>query len=201
MNRLLSRCQLLLLWSLIPLAASAQEEGEQKVHAAGLGFSFSSGQSVFFSWSSDPFQTSHMYLAAGVHIEEEGIPQTYWNPYLQRYERTSSQTYYLELGLGWRRLLFREQMAGGLFPHLVIEGGGSGYLARPGRLRNYFRETTLHWAPYLQAGAGVSIFTGEVIYRVEGGYFAVFSYLPKEEFPPYGGAFVKIHISSAQKPR
>lgn len=196
---------LFLFWVLLPLMAGAQES-EKKVHDAGLGFSFSSkGQSLFFARSTNPFHTNHTYLAAGFHIEEEGGGPGYYDPYGYSdpyyYRPRASQDYYLELGWGWRRLWFRESMAGAFLPHSVIEGGASGYVARFGRLRSLFRETSLCWVPYLQAGFGASVYTGTAIYRIEMGYLSTLSYLPKGAFPEYQGAYLKIVVSSGQKPR
>jgi len=199
MNTMRRYSLLFLFWVMLPLTADAQED-DKKVHDAGIGFSFSSGQSLFFTRSTNPFHTNHTYLTVGLHIEEEGIGVTYYDYYWGTYERNAIQRYYLELGWGWRRLWFRESMAGGFLPHSVIEGGASGYIARLGRLRNYFREATLRWAPYLQVGLGASIHTGTAIYRIEMGYLSTF-HLPESLFPGYGGAYLKIVISSGQKPR
>ncbi len=197
----LRRYRLLFLFGiLLPLTAGAQES-DKKVHAAGIGFSFSSGQSLFYTRSTNPFNTNHTYLAAGFHIEEEGIGVTIYDPWYGSVKLSGSQAYYLESGLGWRRLWFRESMAGGFLPHTSIEGGASGYIARIGPWRDYFRGTTLHWAPYVQAGLGASIHTGTSIYRVEMGYFYTLPLLPEDVFPPYGGAYLKMVISSGQKPR
>lgn len=190
---------LFLFWVLMPLMVGAQDS-DKKVHDAGIGFSFSSGQSLFYTRSTNPFRTNHTYLAAGFHIEEEGIGITYLD-YWGNPQRSAKQAYYLELGYGWRRLWFRESMAGGFLPHSVIEGGASGYVARLGRLRNYLRETTLRWAPYLQAGLGASIHTGMAIYRIEMGYLSTFSHFPESLFPGYDGIYLKMVISSGQKPR
>ncbi len=187
-----------LFWIMLPLMAGAQEN-DKKVHDAGIGFSFSSGQSLFLTRSTNPFHTNHTYLAAGFHIEEEGFP--IYDPWLGTYERYAPNTYYLELGWGWRRLWFRESMAGAFLPHTVIEGGASGYVARFGRLRSLFREASLRWVPYLQAGFGASIYTGTVIYRVEMGYLSTLRLLPKDIFPPYESAYLKVIVSSGQKPR
>jgi len=196
-----------LFWILLPLMAGAQENDE-KVHDTGIGFSFSSGQSLFFTRSTNPFHTNHTYLAAGFHIEGEGSGPGYYDPYGYNdsyyYKSQTSQDYYLELGWGWRRLWFRESMASGFLPHTVIEGGASGYIASLGRLRSLFREASLRWVPYLQAGLGGSIYTGTVIYRIEMGYLSTIStlsYLPKGAFPEYQGAYLKIVVSSGQKPR
>ncbi len=188
-----------LLCVLLPLMVGAQDEG-QKVHTAGLGFSFSSGQSLFYTRAANPYRTNHTYLAAGFHIEEEGIGIPYYSSW-GTVERNAIQRYYLELGWGWRRLWFQESMAGGFFPHTSIEGGASGYVAQSGRLRSFFRETSLRWVPYLQAGFGATIYTGTIIYCVELGYLSTLSYLPEETFPEYQGAYLKIVISSGQKPR
>ncbi|UCH63838.1 MAG: hypothetical protein JSU77_05180 [Fidelibacterota bacterium] len=190
----------LLFWILMPLMVGAQDSDE-KVHDAGIGFSFSSGQSLFFIRSTNPFRTNHTYLTAGFHIEEEGIGVTYYNYTWGTYERRAKQRYYLEMGWGWRHLWFRESMAGGFLPHSVIEAGASGYIARLGRLRYYFQEATLHWEPYLQAGLGASIHTGTAIYRIEMGYLSTFSFFSGSLFPGYGGVYLKVVISSGQKPR
>lgn len=192
-----------LFWVLLPLMAGAQES-DKKVHDAGIGFSFSSGQSLFLTRSTNPFHTNHTYLAAGFHIEGEDGGPGYYDPYGYYYKPPTSRDYYLELGWGWRRLWFRESMAGGFLPHTVIEGGASGYVARFGRLRSFFREASLFWVPYLQAGLGGSVYTGTAIYRIEMGYLrtiSTLSYLPKGAFPEYKGAYLKIVISSGQKPR
>ena len=67
-----------LFWILLPLMAGAQES-DKKVHDAGIGFSFSSGQSLFYTRSTNPFHTNHTYLAAGFHIEEEGYSYGYYS--------------------------------------------------------------------------------------------------------------------------
>ncbi|MFB0515622.1 MAG: hypothetical protein ACETWG_03350 [Candidatus Neomarinimicrobiota bacterium] len=200
MNSIRLRDLRFLICVLLPLMASGQDSG-RKIHDAGLGFSFSSGQSLFYTRATNPYEAHHTYMAAGFHIEEEGIGLTYYNWYLDRYERTAKQTYYLELGWGWRHLWFQEKMAGGFFPHTVLEGGASGYFAQFGRLRTFFREMSLRWVPYVQAGVGASVYTGSVIYRIEIGYLSTLSYLPEGEFPEYEGAFLKMVISSGQKPR
>jgi len=192
-----------LFWVLLPLMAGAQES-DKKVHDAGIGFSFSSGQSLFLTRSTNPFHTTHTYLAAGFHIEGEGGGPGYYDPYGYYYKPQTSKDYYLELGCGWRRLWFRESMAGTFLPHTVIEGGASGYVARFGRLRSLFREASLRWVPYLQAGLGGSVYTGTAIYRIEMGYLSTIStlsYLPKGAFPEYQGVYLKIVVSSGQKPR
>jgi len=200
MNSIRRRCLQYLFCILVPLTVGAQDN-DRKIHSTGVGFSFSSGQSLFFIRETNPFRTNHTYLAAGFHIEEEGIGLTVYDYRFDRYERFGTQIYYLEFGWGWRRLWFQESLAGGFFPHTGVEGGASGYISQFGKLRNFFRETSLCWVPYLQAGVGASIYTGVVIYRVEMGYLTTLSYLPKEVFPEYHGAYMKIVISSGKKPR
>ncbi|UCH10916.1 MAG: hypothetical protein JSU61_03250 [Fidelibacterota bacterium] len=190
----------LLICGLLPLGSSAKDK-EAKVHDAGLGFSFSSGQSIFFTRATNPFKTNHTYLSGGIHLEEEGLGVTYYNYYLGQYERRSEQTYFLELGGGWRHLWFQDKLAGGFFPHTVIEGGASGYFAQFGRLRNLFKATSLRWVPYVQAGIGASIYTGTIIYRIEMGYLSTLPTLDEDVFPKYQGAFLKVIASSGQKPR
>ncbi|UCD38530.1 MAG: hypothetical protein JSW54_03370 [Fidelibacterota bacterium] len=190
----------LLFMFLVPVIGSSQES-DTKVHDAGLGFAFSSGQSIFYTRATNPFQTNHLYYSLGVHLEQEGIGITYYDYTLGDYATTSKQVYYLELGSGWRRHWFEDNLAGGFFPHTVIEAGLSGYLAQYGSLRKYFRETAFKWDPYIQIGAGISVFTGPAIYRIEMGYLSTLATLPVDVFPRYEGVFLKIVISSGQKPR
>ena len=184
---------------LLPITSSATED-EPKVRDAGLGFSMSSGQSIFYTRSVNPFNTNHHYFAGGFHLESDGIPVVYYDAWGYPVTR-SKQVYFLELGGGWRHLWFQDQLAGGFFPHTMLEGGVSGYFAQFGRLRNLFREASLRWVPYVQAGVGASIYTGSIIYRIEAGYLTTLRTLPRDVFPEYQGAFLKIIISSGQKPR
>jgi hypothetical protein len=92
-------------------------------------------------------------------------------------------------------------LAGGFFPHTILEGGASGYFAQFGRLRNFLKETSVRWVPYVQAGIGASVYTGTVIYRIEMGYLSTLSDLLKIDFPEYQGVFIKVIVSSGQKPR
>ena len=45
------------------------------------------------------------------------------------------------------------------------------------------------------------IHTGTVIYRIEMGYLSTFSHFPESLFPGYDGVYLKMVISSGQKPR
>lgn len=186
--------------------ANAQDgdQADQKIRDAGFGFSFSSGQSLFYSRATNPFHTNHTYLSLGFHQEEQGISLPIINPVTGRIERNTTSKYYLELGLGWRHLWFRESLAGGFFPHTVLEVGTSGYLARGGSLGKFFRETSFRWTPLLQAGLGASVYTGIAIYRIEMGYQVALNlnnYFPADFFPVYQGMYIKMIYSSGQKPR
>ena len=189
------------------LSAAANEDQERKVKDSGLGFSLSSGQSIFFSQSFKPLDTRHGYYTLGFHIEEKGIGIWYYDPYLGRYERTSKQVYYLEFGYGRRRLWFQDKMAGEFLPHSSFEVGASAYIKRVGKLAEFFKDASLVWDPYVQLGFGASIFTGHAIYRVEMGYLCTLStldwtsYLSESTFPGYEGAYLKMIISSGQKRR
>lgn len=189
------------------LWADANEVQERKVKDSGLGFSLSSGQSVFFSQSFEPLEPWHGYYTLGFHIEEKGIGVWYYDPYLGRYERTSKQVYYLEFGYGRRQLLFQDKMAGEFLPHGSFEVGVSAYIKRFGKMSEFFKDASLVWDPYVQAGFGASIYTGQAIYRVEMGYLCTISalgfatYMPESNFPGYKGAFLKMIISSGQKRR
>ena len=187
----------------VPLLAVAPDSGdeEKKVRDAGFGISFSTGQSLFYTRATDPFRSNHVYWAVGFHQEESGIALSFFNPYTGTQQRNASQKYYLELSSGWRHLLFRESLAGGFFPHTVLELGASGYLAQEGSLGNLFAEASFRWVPILQAGVGVSIYTGIAIYRIEMGYQATVTSLPKKLFPKYQGTYLKVVYSSGQKPR
>jgi hypothetical protein len=196
---------ILLLLGCTILSADDKEDQERKVKGSGLGFSLSSGQSIFFSQSFQPLETKHGYYTVGFHIEEKGIGVWYYDPYLGRYERTSKQVYYLEFGYGRRRLCFQDKMAGEFLPHSSFEVGASAYIKRVGRLVEFFKGASLVWDPYVQVGFGASIFTGQAIYRVEMGYLGTLSewidYLPEDLFPGYEGAFLKMIISSGRKRR
>lgn len=195
-----SHLLLMLAWLLLSGIASplGADDSEKKIRDAGFGISFSNGQSLFYSRATNPFRSNHTYFAVGFHQEGEGFSLDPYDPYRNRF---ASVRYYLELGLGWRHLLFRESLAGGFFPHTVIEGGASGYLSQTGSLSKYFRETSFRWAPYLQAGLGASIYTGVAIYRIEMGYLTTLSYYPEDYFPVYQGVFLKVVYSSGVKPR
>ncbi|MFC1484191.1 hypothetical protein ACFL6Q_04005 [Candidatus Neomarinimicrobiota bacterium] len=194
----------ILLGCLVPLVA-AEEDKETKIKDTGLGFSLSSGQSIFYSRSIDPFGDKHTYYSLGFHQEEEGIGVVYYNPYLGTYDRISKEKYYLEFGYGWRHLWFKDKMAGEFLPHSSIEVGASAHVKRIGRLVELFKGSSLVWDPYIQIGAGASIFTGQAIYRIEMGYLGTasewISYLPEGTFPGYQGAYLKMIISSGKKPR
>ncbi|MFC1543600.1 hypothetical protein ACFL4K_03565 [Candidatus Neomarinimicrobiota bacterium] len=195
----------LLLVILLPLTVGAQDSDE-KIHDSGIGFSFSSGQSMFYTRATNPFNTNHTYLAMGFHSEGEGLavvsdPWTvdyYGNPVQRLYPK---QRYYLEQGWGLRHLWFRDSMAGMFLPHSSIEAGVSGFITQWGKLRNYFQEFSLCWMPYLQVASGASIYTGTAIYRFEMGYVATLPVLPSDVFPHYEGVYLKIVISSGQKSR
>ncbi len=200
-----------LIWA-VTANAQDRDEADRKIRDAGFGFSFSSGQSLFYSIATNPFRTNHTYLSLGFHLEEQGISVPFYDPILGSTQRNSTSDYYLELSLGWRRLWFRESMAGGFFPHTVLEVGTSGYLAQQGSLGKFFRETSFRWTPLLQAGLGGSVYTGVAIYRIELGlqtalnlnYFQSLldlSYFSDNFFPAYEGMYIKMIFSSGEKPR
>ncbi len=196
----LARRIVAVLFLAVPLLAVATDSGdkEKKVRDAGFGISFSSGQSLFYTRATDPFRSNHAYWAVGFHQEESGIALSFFNPFTDTQERNADQRYYLELSSGWRHLLFRESLAGGFFPHTVLELGASGYLAQEGSLGNRFAETSFRWSPIVQAGVGASIYTGTAIYRLEMGYQTTVTSFPKSK---YQGAYLKVVYSSGQKPR
>lgn len=186
-------------------AGTPEEVGSLKIADAGLGYAMSSkGQSLFFTRGSDPFRTNQRYVSLGFHLEEQGLSLGIYNPYTGMVERNAAQMYYLESGIGLRRLLFQDKLAAGFFPHIMIEAGISGNPHELGQWRKLFLDTTMLWAPYFQVGGGASIYTASAIYRLELGYLATPSVAPtvfREEFPSYQGMFIKIIISNVQKPR
>jgi hypothetical protein len=190
---------LLLLGSL--LVGPAQAEDDEKVRVGGIGFTMSSGQSIFYARGTNPYRTNQFYYLMGIHIEEEGLALPYYDPYTGRVERNPSQSYFIELGLGWNRLLFQDKMAGGFFPHTNLQLGGSGFVVEVGKWRNQYREFSLRWTPYLQAGFGGSIYTGTLVYRVEGGYRGTLPLLAKDLFPRYEGFYLSIVMFGSRKPR
>ncbi len=193
------RIILLVLGSL--LLGPAQAEDNEKVRVGGFGFTMSSGQSIFYTRGTSPYRTHQIYSATGIHIEEKGLAFTYYNPYTGQYERDPSQDYFLELGLGWSRLMFEENLAGGFFPHTNLQLGASGYVVEVGRLKTLLQEFSLRWTPYLQAGFGGSIYTGTIVYRVEGGYRGTVRLREKDPFPGYEGFYLGIVMFGSRKPR
>ncbi|MCH7939616.1 MAG: hypothetical protein IID13_07715 [Candidatus Marinimicrobia bacterium] len=183
------------------LAGPAQADDDEKVRVGGMGFSMSSGQSIFYTRGTNPYLTNQFYYATGIHIEEEGLALPYYDPYTGRVERNASQNYFFELGLGWNRLLLQDKMAGGFFPHTNLQLGGSGFVVQVGRWRNLWREFSLRWTPYYQAGLGGSIYTGTAVYRVEGGYRGTLPLLAKDLFPRYEGFYLSIVMFGSRKPR
>ena len=192
---------IILLVSCLLLAGPAQADDDEKVRVGGMGFSMASGQSIFYTRGTNPYLTNQFYYATGIHIEEEGLAVPYYDPYTGRWERNPSQSYFFELGLGWNRLLLQDKMAGGFFPHTNLQLGGSGYVVQVGSWRNLWREFSLRWTPYYQAGLGGSIYTGTVVYRVEGGYRGTLPLLAKELFPRYEGPYLSIVMFGSRKPR
>ena len=187
----------------VPLLAVASESGDEdkRVRDAGFGISLSSGQSLFYTRATDPFRSNHVYWALGFHQEQRGIAVSFYDPYQGRYDSNPSRKYFLELSSGWRHLWFRESLAGGFFPHTVLELGASGYLARGGSLGKLFAEASFRWVPILQAGVGASIYTGIAIYRIEMGYQRTLTSFASEAFSKYKGVYLKFVYSSGQKPR
>ena len=183
------------------LAGPAQADDDEKVQVGGMGFSMSSGQSIFYTRGTNPYLTNQFYYATGIHIEEEGLALPYYDLYTGRVERNASQSYFFELGLGWHRLLLQDKMAGGFFPHTNLQLGGSGFVVQVGSWRNLWQEFSLRWTPYYQAGLGGSIYTGTAVYRVEGGYRGTLPLLAKDLFPRYEGFYLSIVMFSSRKPR
>jgi len=198
MSKCLGRIMVLLLVMMALGGQLLAEDG--KPSFGGLGFALSTGQSFFYTRGTDPFKTNEFYYATGVHIEEVGMSGYYYDAY-GNVDRNPTQDYYFELGLGWHRLLFQDKMAGGFFPHTNVQFGGSGYVIKTGKLRNYLDEFSLRWAPWLQLGFGGSIFAGGTIYRMEVGYLGTIQVYDKGRFPYYDGMYFSIILIGASKPR
>ncbi|MEE9465535.1 MAG: hypothetical protein V3W14_08205 [Candidatus Neomarinimicrobiota bacterium] len=198
MLRCLGRVMVLLSMGLVFGGQLFAKDGKSGV--GGLGFALSTGQSIFYTRGTDPFKTNQIYYATGIHIEEVGMSGYYYDAY-GRVDRNPTQDYYFEMGLGWHRLLFQDKMAGGFFPHTNVQFGGSGYVIKTGRLRNFLDEFSLRWAPYLQLGFGGSMFSGGAIYRMEVGYLGTLPVYDKDRFPSYDGMYFSIILISANKPR
>ena len=191
---------IILLVSGLLLVGPARADDDEKVRVGGMGFSMSTGQSIFYTRGTNPYLTNQFYYATGIHIEEEGYAAPYLDG-LGRINRDPIQEYYFELGLGWNRLFFQDKMAGGFFPHTNLQLGGSGFVVQVGRWRNLWREFSLRWTPYYQAGLGGSIYTGTAVYRVEGGYRGTLPLLDKDLFPRYEGFYLSIVMFGSRKPR
>ncbi|MCH8836749.1 MAG: hypothetical protein IIA60_02980 [Candidatus Marinimicrobia bacterium] len=192
---------IILLVSGLLLAGPAQADDDEKVRVGGMGFSMSSGQSIFYTRGTSPYHTNQFYYATGIHIEEKGLALTYYNPYTNQYERDPSQEYFLELGLGWSRLMFQEKLAGGFFPHTNLQLGASGYVVEVGRWNTVLQDFSLRWTPYYQAGLGGSIYTDTAVYRVEGGYRGTVRLSENDPFPSYEGPYLSIVMFGSRKPR
>lgn len=198
-NRIIHGLLLTALW--VGMAAGADDK-KSRTGDAGLGYAISSdGQSLFYMRGTAPFKTNHWYLSLGMHMEEQGIAIGVYDYYTGRIERNPTQSYYLETGGGFRHLWLRKKMAGRFFPHTSVEVGAAGYVARFGHLKKWMKDSALVWSPYIQIGSGASIFGNGAIYRVEVGYLQTLSLLSEQKFPPYKGVYIKIVVSSGQKPR
>lgn len=197
------RCRVFILFSFLAISHlyGQKDDSGLKVGDSGGGFVLSSdGQTLFFYRGTAPFKLYQALYTIGIHQEEPGLAPAFADPFGNPY-RNPSQEFYIELGLGGRRLLFLDKIGGGLFPYVTTELGASGYLAQIGFLRTGFRETSIHWGAFWQAGAGAAIHAANALYRFEMGYLQ--SYYPKDEadFPPYKGVYLKMIVSSGSKPR
>ena len=192
-----------LLWGGLPVTTLAQTE-KSRIVASGIGIALSSnGQSIFYNRTLQPFSTNHGYFSVGIHLEAESIPVQRYDPFTGRYySNPGGQQFYMESGLGWRRLWLKERLAVGLTPHSVVELGGAGYVVQAGRLTEYFKGFTMVWAPYAQVGLGVSIHSGPALYRIDGGYLStLLDYYVSGQFQAYHGAYLKITFSGGVKRR
>ncbi len=174
---------------------SGREKKDHSTSSGGIGYAISSGSSLFYTRSTNPFKTHSRYLSVGLHIEEEGLALPYYNYYYDTIERNATQEYYLESGVGYRRLLLQDKMDSGFLPHVALEGGLSGYIAQVGDWRDFFSEFAMKWSPLASAGLGVSIFTGQAIYRAEMGFVSIIPLLPEDLFRRYGGFYLKVIIA------
>ena len=187
---------------LLPLTVGAQGDiSKIKINDAGFGFGMSSkGQSLFYYRGTSPFKLYQGYFAGGFHIEEKTLPLAYYNYYTQRWESSSSQQFYLQLGVGGRRSLFLDKLATGFFPYVTVQGGTGGYLAELGSFTSRFKKFNLIWAPYLQVGAGAGIHATVAMYRLDAGYLSSIDQLSAGGYPGYKGVYIRFILSSGTKP-
>jgi hypothetical protein len=189
--------RLILIGTLLASFLSGAKREESEVRDSGFGYALSTtGQSIFFTRSFNPLSTNHAFITSGVHIEEKELSIPIYDYYTgYYYQNTSERDYFVTGGVGWRRLWFQESMVGTFLPHTEVEAGIAGYVAQTGRLRTYFREFSLRWAPYLQIGAGVSIHTEQGMYRATFGYLTTVPFPEVAGYPMYEGAYLKFVIS------
>jgi len=201
-RKLMSRMLWIFICTSLGLVGIAQAQmSEAKIKDVGLGFTVSSGNSFFYMRGTNPYDRNQGFYSLGVHIEEDGIPgpnQGYVDPYYQ--PSTPKQAYYLETNIGWRRLWFKDKLAGGFFPHTAVELGGFGYFERGGTLENYMQDISLTWAPALTVGFGGTVFTKNSIMRFEMGYLSTQKAGAKASYPQYWGGYLRVSMSNWERP-
>ncbi len=173
---------------------------EAKIKDVGIGFTLSSGQSFFYMRGTNPYATNQGQYSLGLHIEEQGIalPRQLSTGEIVR---NPHQAFYFESNFGWRRLWFKEKMAGGFFPHTSVEVGGVGYFDEGGTLAKYMRDMSLTWAPSLAIGFGGSVFTKNSIMRFEMGHLSTLELGARNDYPHYWGMYLRFSMSNWERPR
>lgn len=172
---------------------------EAKIKDVGLGFTLSSGQSFFYMRGTNPYNLHQVFYSVGLHIEEEGFAIPTYNNYGYP-ERNVKQSLYLETSIGWRRLWFKDKLAGGFFPHTTVELGGVGFFDDGGTLANYMRDISLTWAPAVGVGFGGTVFSKTSIIRFEMGLLSTIGNASKVGYPHYSGAFLRVSMSNWERP-
>jgi hypothetical protein len=197
-RKLMSRMLRVYIYTSLGLVGIAQAQiSEAKIKDVGLGFTMSSGNSLFYMRGTNPYHRNQGFYSLGLHIEEEGIPspQSIYSP-----NYPSKQALYLETNVGWRRLWFQDKLAGGFFPHTAVELGGVGYFDRGGTLENYLQDVSLTWAPALTAGFGGTVFTKNSIVRLEMGHISTQKAGARDDYPHYSGFYLRVSMSNWERP-
>ena len=188
------------IYAIVVFTGIAQAQmSEAKIKDVGLGFTLSSGQSLFYMRGTNPYSGNQGFYSLGLHIEEVGLPGARYNdPYYR--PTAAKQKLYLETNIGWRRLWFQDQLASGFFPHTTVELGGVGFFDRGGTLEKYMQDISLTWAPALSVGFGGTVFTRNSILRIEMGYFSTQKVGARTNFPHYLGFYLRVSMSNWERP-
>ena len=180
----------------VPIFSAADDNPPVPLQLGGIGFAMSSdGQSVFYARTWRPLAANQPYYSVGIHIEGDGLGAAYDPSTGRRVVTAGRQRVYTELGLGLRRLLFRDAFAGGFAPILSAEAGATGYFKKFGSFDKRFNDAAMRWAPYVQVGAGVSVRQRGSLFLFELGFLSSLELSKGSTFPPYDGYYLKVLVS------